>query len=917
MSLFEQENGADQVPRRSTRRPRSSQRKRPRDGGEENDGNGEEDDGRGRRAGPRRARPAENAGPRVAAQQREHQAAQQRERRRDPDVAWSNAVAVLEHRATAGPYFGGGPKCRGCGDPAHKSQTCPYGGYAQTVEERRLVWKAQTQGAARASRALTGTGGGRDGAIAHRGRRGRSRVPDLPPTPGAARSSTPTAASASAATAATATTAPTASARSRTRGSSRAAPSAATAPRARAATAQASRQTPALLSTVRLPYGFGVPISEGDYGRRAKKLEVRRSSAIHCLAAEMSEASEVLKAMELAVMKERVQQTPIEDYSTPFLHPLLDDVDKICRGCGADLPLRFFVPEQPGEQAEFDRASATYLAAKLPGGDLPLDDARAFLLDVAFDDCLCCRDLDFLRKLNPSTTYRYRRAVLEVMRRRRMGSNCKGDGCKGDGGDGLSLTDARNWAVMQLHHGNARGAKARDADGRTISPTSVAAFESLEALVNEVETCEALVCAVCHRLETQEEYEAEVLARLEEGAHSTDGQAVERRANYYAKKEFNNSFKRSVGACASCGLVVRPGIECAFDWAHHVGAEITKYIDSFFASGIINGWSAFDDARKAVRQPKPCVVAPEDDVGISADEIGLVAGGLGRLRVAVLDSDEEAEPFVVGPVQDDDTVIDLRLPADQDQRLLTRGVVTEVGSNRTKTRFRADFDLKLSRTYLDHQVTDEGLRGVAFDAYLRIRSSFEAYEPPRGHVSSAICMSARRRCRPSSSRARLTSAAPRGVALPGAAPGIPNGDPAPGWHKEIIPRKHDPRGADVHFYDARSGRQFRSLASLRAFVAPGDVDLGVFDFRHAAGRARCPPVPARSEINGALREIWGGLSKREQAAARAAAPGRDVPPHPTATVRAAEAAVDRTGGTAEQRAFASLMAAVYSHNKTY
>ncbi|KAH8053115.1 hypothetical protein JL722_9781 [Aureococcus anophagefferens] len=821
-------------------------------------------------------------------------------------------------------------------------------------------------------------------------------------------------------------------------------------------------------------------------------------------------------------------------------------------------------------------------------------------------------------------------------------------------------------------------------------------------------------------------------------------------------------------------------------------------------------------APKAVRQPKPCVVAPEDDVGISADEIGLVAGGLGRLRVAVLDSDEEAEPFVVGPVQDDDTVIesweerdawdfvpitlrgvparpllegeplaldvdikttrasieihqpriDLILtpigricccasqpcgcPRTKDQRLLTRGVVTEVGSNRTKTRFRADFDLKLSRTYLDHQVTDEGLRGVAFDAYLRIRSSFEAYEPPRGvgagpradgtfeytldeeiaimdkvlwrcnnvprppdrvvelgaelhverpltvavaplapgggefHVAltndhatlplrlctcdlgnprfvhvkgrkmpadlapgdrwdfdvevvdtanftdayieltfcwrcgdeaaggpdvgrapgtwahfvaqevimwtstkpkrptpddpqDAELLEIRRRPRPRRRRrrspeeaaaapppppfpeedapafapeeaapddaacaicddaaggartpccgtaicaacvaraaasanaafkcafcldaspafyafersvgarvdlealpawdadagddlcpalpacaasccacphgpafdaataraTRSTSAAvwnllacescgvsyahagclakrrrggfvcglcesgddddaarrpsrenpkkagsksalrydayksastvreflelggtradlrhdialgyvvvvdraptppPRAqratalpsfvkscpaylgraaaaVALRHAAPGIPNGDPAPGWHKEIIPRKHDPREADVHFYDARSGRQFRSLASLRAFVAPGDLDA--FDFRHAAGRARCPPVPARSEINGALREIWGGLSKREQAAARAAAPGRDVPPHPTATVRAAEAAVDRTGGTAEQRAFASLMAAVYSHNKTY
>ena len=30
----------------------------------------------------------------------------------------------------------------------------------------------------------------------------------------------------------------------------------------------------------------------------------------------------------------------------------------------------------------------------------------------------------------------------------------------------------------------------------------------------------------------------------------------------------------------------------------YVGAEITKYIDSFFASGIINGWSAFDNAWK-------------------------------------------------------------------------------------------------------------------------------------------------------------------------------------------------------------------------------------------------------------------------------------------------------------------------------
>ena len=174
----------------------------------------------------------------------------------------------------------------------------------------------------------------------------------------------------------------------------------------------------ALLSTVRLPYGFGVPLSEGDYERRAKNFELTRSSAIHCLAADMSEASEVLKGMEVAEMTERVQQTPIEDYSTPFLHPLLDDVEKICGKCGTELELRFFIPELAGARAaEFDRASATYLAAKLPGGDLPLDEARAFLLDVALEECLCCRDLDFLRHLNPSATYRYRRAVLEVMRR--------------------------------------------------------------------------------------------------------------------------------------------------------------------------------------------------------------------------------------------------------------------------------------------------------------------------------------------------------------------------------------------------------------------------------------------------------------------------------------------------------------------
>jgi hypothetical protein len=341
-----------------------------------------------------------------------------------------------------------------------------------------------------------------------------------------------------------------------------------------------------------------VPLSEGDYERRAKNFEFTRSAAIHALAEEMSEASDVLKAMELAELTERVQQTPIEDYSTPSLSPCFDDVDKICRVCGADLPLRFFVPELDGARAaEFDRASATYLAAKLPGDDLPLDEARAFLLDVALDDCLCCRDLAFLRNLNPSTTYRYRRAVLDVMRRRRMGSNCNGGGCKGDGGDGLSLTDARNWACMQLHHGNARGAKARDADGRPIQPTAVAAFESLEALVNEVDTCEALICAVCHRLETRDEKEAEVLARLEAGAHSTNEQAVEARANHYAKKAFNDSFKRSVGACASCSLQVHEGNECAFDWAHHVGAEITKYLDSFLSGGgILNGLDAFDDA---------------------------------------------------------------------------------------------------------------------------------------------------------------------------------------------------------------------------------------------------------------------------------------------------------------------------------
>ena len=48
------------------------------------------------------------------------------------------------------------------------------------------------------------------------------------------------------------------------------------------------------------------------------------------------------------------------------------------------------------------------------------------------------------------------------MRRRRMSSSCSGDGCKCDGGDGLSLTDVRNWACMQLHHSNARGEKAKE-----------------------------------------------------------------------------------------------------------------------------------------------------------------------------------------------------------------------------------------------------------------------------------------------------------------------------------------------------------------------------------------------------------------------------------------------------------------------
>ncbi|KAK7236204.1 hypothetical protein SO694_00060238 [Aureococcus anophagefferens] len=157
--------------------------------------------------------------------------------------------------------------------------------------------------------------------------------------------------------------------------------------------------------------------------------------------------------------------------------------------------------------------------------------------------------------------------------------------------------------------------------------------------------------------------------------------------------------------------------------------------------------------------------------------------------------------------------------------------------------------------------------------------------------------------------------AARGARSRARAPGIPNGDPAPGWHKEIIPRKHDPREADVHFYDARSGRQFRSLASLRARRArrrrPRRLRLP------PRGRPRALPAGARAERDQRRAPGDAGAASRSGSRRGARRAGRDVPPHPTATVRAAEAAVDRTGGTAEQRAFASLMAAVYSHNKTY
>ena len=144
---------------------------------------------------------------------------------------------------------------------------------------------------------------------------------------------------------------------------------------------------------------------------------------------------------------------------------------------------------------------------------------------------------------------------------------------------------------------------------------------------------------------------------------------------------------------------------------------------------------------------------------------------------------------------------------------------------------------------------------------------------------------------------------------------IPNNDPLPGWHKEVIPRKHDPSEYDCHFYSP-CGRQFRSRAAIDRW----DPSLQLDDFNFHKDTKRCTPIPSRTIFTSEMKAQWHALSPTEkEAVKRDADPDADAkdPPHPTTVIDAAKDAVQRSGGTKNQATCAGLIAAVQCHARTY
>ncbi|KAH8075587.1 voltage-gated potassium channel [Aureococcus anophagefferens] len=261
----------------------------------------------------------------------------------------------------------------------------------------------------------------------------------------------------------------------------------------------------------------------------------------------------------------------------PKLHPLVAALKKSCSenkgecARGRDVSMLNFVPHAEDRRVKFDAAVAAYVAAgalrNSTSRTKALAQARSALYKAASKHCIVCRDVQWLRRTDPTKEAKLRKDLLAVWRRKHLGTNA----------------------------GNAHLKKKRKGGTTTSGPSEVQAFVDVADMFREVLDCTPK-CAYCHRVDTTAEQRAQAAAEDLRRATVPEGEskaerksrvnAILLRKNRVDKQDYINGLKREIGRCegASCdvpgGRLVVEGKESGHHMAHLVGHEKFEYRDS-------------------------------------------------------------------------------------------------------------------------------------------------------------------------------------------------------------------------------------------------------------------------------------------------------------------------------------------------
>ena len=291
-------------------------------------------------------------------------------------------------------------------------------------------------------------------------------------------------------------------------------------------------------------------------------------------------------------------EAPEAPEGEPKLHPIIAALRRSCsvKTCarGRNVSMLNFYPAEVARRGEFDAAAAAYVAASKLRNSTSRDKAmKAAFIDLgvaALNECLPCRDVKWLARTDPKKEAKLRKDLLDVWRRKHLGTKCVGGHC-----GGLKFDEVLIKCLELDHAGNAHLKKKRKGGTSTDGPSEVRAFVDIADMFRDVLKCTPK-CNYCHQIDTTAELgrkaAAEDLRRatVPEGESKAERQsrvhAILLRKNRVEKKAYINGLKRAIGRCqeASCdvpgGRLVVEGKESGHHMAHLVGHEKHKHRSS-------------------------------------------------------------------------------------------------------------------------------------------------------------------------------------------------------------------------------------------------------------------------------------------------------------------------------------------------